>query len=284
MTAPKPPGSSPQWGSYGGWPPGWYPPPGGSLSVDGRPPPAGGRKAGWRMLAVFLTAEATFLLASLFVLLPFALADPRVAAAGPLPPMALLAALAVPTTLAALVAVGATRLFGSGPRRGRLLRELSVRWIWRDVGYGLVLGAAGLVLTIPASALWAAWVGTDRAHSAVGEAFDGQLLDPVTAVTLFLVVWLIAPMCEEVLFRGALWRALEHWRLNRWLIFVVTTLAFSVAHLELLRTPLLIMISLPIGLARVMTGNLLSSIVAHQANNLLPAIGLLLMTLGLMPG
>ncbi|MPZ65087.1 MAG: CPBP family intramembrane metalloprotease [Pseudonocardiaceae bacterium] len=236
------------------------------------------------MLAVFGVAEATFLLVSLFVLVPFALADPKVAEDGPLPPMALLAALAVPTTLAALVALGATQLLGSGSRLGRLHRELSVRWSWRDVGFGLVLGGIGLVLTIPASALWAAWVGTDQANSAVGEAFDGQRLGPVTAVTLFLVVWLIAPMCEEILFRGALWRAFEHWRLNRWLIFVVTTLLFSVAHLELLRTPLLIVVSLPIGLARVLTGNLLSSIVAHQANNLLPAIGLLLMTLGVDPG
>lgn len=235
------------------------------------------------MLAVFVLAEVTFLLISLFVLVPFALADPTLAEGGPLPPMALLAALAVPTTLAALVALGATRLLGSGPPLGRLRRELSLRWNWRDAGFGLALGAIGLVLTIPASALWSAWVGED-ANSAVGEAFDGQLLAPLPAVTLFLVVWLIAPMCEELLFRGALWRAFEHWRLNRWLIFIVTTLLFSVAHLELLRTPLLIVISLPIGLARMLTGNLLSSIVAHQANNLLPAIGLLLLSLGVMPG
>lgn len=255
-----------------------------SLPADGQPSVPGGRKAGWLMLAVFVVAEATFLLVSLLVLVPFALSEPRVAEGGPLPPMALLAALAVPTTLAALVAVGGTVLLGNGPRLGRLRRELALRWSSRDVGFGLVLGAVGLLLTIPTSALWAAWVGTDQANSAVGEAFDGQLLDPGTAVTLFLVVWLIAPLCEEVLFRGVLWRALEHWRLNRWLIFLVTTLVFSVAHLELLRTPLLLVISLPIALARMLTGNLLSSIVAHQANNLLPAIGLLLMTLGLMPG
>lgn len=29
-------------------------------------------------------------------------------------------------------------------------------------------------------------------------------------------------------------------RWNRWVIFIVTTLVFSVAHLEFLRTPLLI--------------------------------------------
>jgi uncharacterized protein len=33
----------------------------------------------------------------------------------------------------------------------------------------------------------------------------------------------------------------------------------------------------------LLTGNLLASIVAHQANNFLPAIGLLLLTLGAAP-
>jgi uncharacterized protein len=96
-------------------------------------------------------------------------------------------------------------------------------------------------------------------------------------------VWLLAPLCEEVLFRGALWRAFEHWRWNRWVIFVVTSLAFSVAHLELLRTPLLLVLSIPIGLARLFTGSLLASVVAHQVNNFLPAVGILLATSGLLP-
>ncbi|MQA15510.1 MAG: CPBP family intramembrane metalloprotease [Pseudonocardiaceae bacterium] len=235
------------------------------------------------MLVVFVAAEATFLLVSLLVLVPFAIADPRVAQGGPLPPGALLAALAVPTLLAALVAVGVTTLVGNGPAGGRLRRELAVRWSPRHLGIGLALGVGGLALTIPASALWAAWVGTDQANSAVGELFDGQRLAPSAAIVLFLAVWLVAPMCEEVLYRGALWRAMEHWRWNRWVIFGVTTLVFSVAHLELLRTPLLIVISLPIGLARMYTGNLLASIVAHQANNFLPAVGLLLITLGVLP-
>lgn len=140
------------------------------------------------------------------------------------------------------------------------------------------------MLTIPASALWVAWVGTEQASSAVGEAFDGQQLGAVAAVTVFLVVWLVAPVCEEVLYRGVLWRAMEHWRWNRWVIFIVTTLVFSVAHLEFLRTPLLIVVSVPVGLARMITGNLVGSIVAHQVNNFLPAAGLLLTITQLTPG
>jgi membrane protease YdiL (CAAX protease family) len=97
-------------------------------------------------------------------------------------------------------------------------------------------------------------------------------------------VWLVAPLCEEVLYRGVLWRAMEYWQWNRWVIFGLTTALFSVAHLELLRTPLLVVISLPIALARMLTGNLLAGIVTHQANNFLPAVGLLLITQGLVPG
>jgi membrane protease YdiL (CAAX protease family) len=86
-----------------------------------------------------------------------------------------------------------------------------------------------------------------------------------------------------VIFRGVLWRALEHWRWNRWVIFAVTSVVFSIAHLELLRTPLLLVLSIPIGVARLLTGNLLAGVVAHQVNNFLPAVGLFLATTGLVP-
>jgi membrane protease YdiL (CAAX protease family) len=45
--------------------------------------------------------------------------------------------------------------------------------------------------------------------------------------------------------------------------------------MELLRTPLLLVVSIPVGLARMLTGNLLASVVVHQVNNLLPALALL---------
>ncbi|MDQ3886847.1 MAG: CPBP family intramembrane metalloprotease [Actinomycetota bacterium] len=234
------------------------------------------------MLGIFVAAEVTFLLVSLLALVPFVIVDPSIADR-PLPGSALLVALTVPTVLATLVALGGTRLFSGGPAAGRVRRELAVGCNGRDLGIGLAFGAGGMALTIPASVLWARWVGEEQASSAVGELFDGQKLVPLVAVAVFLAVWLLAPLCEEVLFRGVLWRALEHWRWNRWLIFGVTTVAFAFLHFEFLRTPLLVIISIPIGLARLVTGNLLSSVVAHQANNFVPALGLLLITLGVAP-
>jgi len=42
-------------------------------------------------------------------------------------------------------------------------------------------------------------------------------------------------------------------------------------------------ITIPIGLARMVTGRLTASVIAHQVNNFLPALGLLLVSLGLLP-
>ncbi|WP_306747681.1 CPBP family intramembrane glutamic endopeptidase [Saccharothrix yanglingensis] len=235
---------------------------------------------GWRMLGVYLAAQVTMVLASAVVLLPFSTGD---ASGERLPPWPLLVLLVVPISLAVVVVVAGTRWLGAGPARGRAARELAARWDWRDLGVGAALGAGGLVLTLPAAALWTRWVGADEAGSAVGDAFSGLTLEPTAAVVAFLAVWLIAPLGEEVLFRGALWRALEHWGWNRWVVFAVTTLVFSLVHLELLRTPLLVVLSIPIGLARLLTGNLLAGVVAHQVNNFLPAVALLLTTTGVLP-
>ncbi|MEV8441127.1 CPBP family intramembrane glutamic endopeptidase [Actinosynnema sp. NPDC051121] len=229
-------------------------------------------------MAVFLVGQLTLFVVSAVVLLAHGSGDAALVDDG-----LLLALLVLPTSLGAVVAaVGVGRL-GGGPKAGRVWRELAVRWNLKDIAIGLGLGLGGLALTLPAAALWAAWVGEDQASSAVGDAFAGRELGPAAAVVVFLAVWLVAPMAEEVLFRGVLWRALEHLGWNRWVVFVATSLVFSFAHLELLRTPLLLVLSIPIGLARLLTGNLLASVVAHQVNNLLPAIALLLATTGNLP-
>lgn len=244
-------------------------------------PDRSSRRQGLRLFGIFLAAEVVFVVVSALVVL-VTLRGQGLSLDDPLPPNTLLSALLIPTVLAALVAVAGAAAVGRRTLWERLSHELAFRWQWRDVGIGLALGAGGLLLTLPAGLLWATWVGEDQAQSAVGELFDGQRLPLAIGLAVFFTVWLIAPLCEEVLYRGVLWRALEYWRWNPWLIFVVTTVVFSVAHFEFLRTPLLLVISIPIGLARIFTGNLLSSVVAHQANNFLPAVGLLLISQGLL--
>jgi membrane protease YdiL (CAAX protease family) len=66
-------------------------------------------------------------------------------------------------------------------------------------------------------------------------------------------------------------------------VFGLTTVIFAVSHLEPMRTSLLLVIGIPIGLARLFTGRLGASIVTHQINNFLPALAMLLVAFGVLP-
>ncbi len=220
----------------------------------------------------YLLAEATFLGSSALIVMPYIGTGN-----GHPPPAVLLLSLAVPTILAACVALLATRLRGNGPRV-----DLGLRFERDDILRGLTFGFGGLVLSIPAAALWSRVVGADQANSAVAELFAGQRFSVPLAVGVFLVVWLIAPVCEEIVYRGLLWAAMERNGASHKLAFALTTLLFALAHFEFTRTPLLLVISIPIGLARLSTGRLGASIIAHQINNLIPAVSLMLVLLGLL--
>ena len=184
----------------------------------------------------------------------------------------------MPTVLAAGVAMLITRLRGNGPRV-----DLGLVWSWHDVRVGLAYGIGGLVVTIPASLLYVVLVGPEQASSAVGDVFEGLRAGPVAALGVALVVVGLAPLCEEIVYRGLLWGALERYALPRWVPFVVTTLLFALAHFEFTRTPLLFVVALPIALARMRTGRLAASVVAHQVNNLLPGVVLALAIVGVLP-
>jgi uncharacterized protein len=271
-----PPGTYPP----GRYPPASYPPavhPAGSFTGGLPPllqPPRGISAAGparthrWG-LGAYLLVEAVFLLTSVLV-------GSLVMGGGPPAAGGLIAALAVPTVLAAGTAVVITRLRGNGPRT-----DLRLQWSWGDVGLGLAFGLGGLALTIPASLVYVSIVGQD-ASSAVGDVFGPIRTGPVLAVLVLLIVVFVAPLCEEIVYRGLLWGGVERLA-NRWVAFGVTTLLFAMAHFEFTRTPLLLVVALPIAVARLYTGRLLPSIVAHQVNNLLPGIVLMLGLLGLMP-
>ena len=221
-------------------------------------------------IGAYLVVEAVFVGVSLLIGFAFL--------GRPISVTALTLALAVPTVLAAAVAVLITRLRGNGPRA-----DLGLVWSWHDVRVGIAYGLGGLVITIPASLLYVVIVGAESAGSAVGDVFEGLRAGPLAALAVVLVVVVLAPLCEEIVYRGLLWGALERYALPRWVPFVVTTLLFAVAHFEFTRTPLLFVVALPIALARLRTGRLAASVVAHQVNNLVPGVVLALALVGVLP-
>ncbi|EID53262.1 CPBP family intramembrane glutamic endopeptidase [Saccharomonospora xinjiangensis] len=187
-----------------------------------------------------------------------------------------------PTVLAALAALAVTKIRGNGP-----LADLCLAWRWDDVKVGLKFGALGLVFTVVGVLVWTRVVGEHNATSAIGALVEDKPMSVSAAVTMFVYLWLLGPICEEIIYRGLLWGAAERlgWGTERWgrfAAFVLSTAVFAMSHLEPLRTSLLIVIAIPIGLARLVTGRLLGSIVAHQMNNFLPALAILLTSLGVI--
>lgn len=225
-------------------------------------------------LPAFLLAEATFLLLSVIVAL--ALLDRTVAGGAQLRLGAagIVVATVVPTVAAAGIALLVTWLRGNGPRI-----DLGLQVRARDVGIGVALGAAGLFLSAAAAAVWVSVVGPD-VSSALGDVLAGLRAPWPAALAIMVSVVVVAPVCEEILYRGLLWGALEKLGAGPWLAFGITTVVFAVAHFELLRAPLLVIIAIPIGFARLITGRLPASIVVHAFNNLLPGVAVFLMLIG----
>ncbi|SFO84467.1 hypothetical protein SAMN05421810_101153 [Amycolatopsis arida] len=226
----------------------------------------------------FLLVEAVLLASAAFVSALLRRA-PR---EGSIPMRDVLIGTMAPTVTAALVAVLITVVRGNGP-----LADLRLSWRWDDVRMGLRFGLLGLVCTTIGAFVWTRVVGEENASSAIGALVEDQPMAVSAAVAMFLYLWLLGPICEEVIYRGLLWGAVErmHWGKEKWgrlAAFLLSTAVFAVSHLEPLRTSLLLVIAIPIGLARLVTGRLLGSIVAHQMNNFLPALAILLTALGVV--
>jgi uncharacterized protein len=185
-------------------------------------------------------------------------------------------ALAVPTMTAAALALLITTWRGNGPGT-----DLRLRWSWRGLRMGLMFGIGALFVTVPVSRVYIKVAGP-HASSAVGAAFAGARAGLPVALAVFLVVAVVGPFCEEIVYRGMLWGAVER-RWGRWVALVVTTVIFALAHLEFTRFWLLLVVAIPIALARLYSGNLVAAVVAHQVTNLLPAAYLMLALTGSLP-
>lgn len=220
-------------------------------------------------LGAFILVELVYLVVSLSFLPLFGHGKPKSAAT-------LALAVVAPTLVAAGVAMAITRLRGNGPRV-----DLKLQWSVRGLGLGLLFGFGGLFLTLPASMIYLKIVGPN-ANSAAGALFGGVRTSWAWAVVVFLIVALVAPCCEEIVYRGLLWGALER-RWGRWVALTVSTVVFALAHLELMRIPLLLVVAIPIALARLYSGSLLASIVAHQVTNFLPGLIIMFGLVGAIP-
>jgi membrane protease YdiL (CAAX protease family) len=157
----------------------------------------------------------------------------------------------------------------------RVLRSLG--WMTIAIaGFALLFGAlvATLVL-LEGSSLHDLFEG-----GAVGMDMDGPPVDshsgPALAASAVVAIAVVAPVCEEVFFRGVMFGSLRGWK-GVWIAAAITAVVFSAAHLEF--APLVFADRLIAGfvwcLVYARSGRLLPGIMAHAANNAV-VIGLLL--------
>lgn len=144
---------------------------------------------------------------------------------------------------------------------GIALRRATLGWWAAALMGGLTIGLL--------SSRVAYWLQVINFPSLGGLEFISDLLtggDPVArAVFLFCVV-IGAPIAEELLFRGYLWRVLEG-LVPPPAILAITTLAFAAVHMDPTHVVGLLPTALLLGLLRWHSGSILPCVLAHLINN-----------------
>jgi membrane protease YdiL (CAAX protease family) len=108
----------------------------------------------------------------------------------------------------------------------------------------------------------------------VAENLTDRADDPVGVVALFLVVVGIAPVVEEIFYRG-LWQRAAQRRLGRWPGLLLGAVVFGVIHLQPIDTLALVAFGLVAGWLADRYGRLGPAIWAHVAFNLTAVVSLL---------
>ena len=83
----------------------------------------------------------------------------------------------------------------------------------------------------------------------------------------YLVVGLLAPLAEEMVFRGAILRSLLQWRSNPWVGIVISALLFAVIHMNPAQMPHAFLIGLLLGWMYWRTDSIVPGVVYHWVNN-----------------
>jgi membrane protease YdiL (CAAX protease family) len=85
-------------------------------------------------------------------------------------------------------------------------------------------------------------------------------------ILLFAAVAVIAPLLEELLFRGLLQKSISHY-LPVWAAIAISALIFGVMHMDFYAMPPLVMMGVIFGVLYHITGSLRVTILLHMINN-----------------
>lgn len=83
----------------------------------------------------------------------------------------------------------------------------------------------------------------------------------------YFVVGLLAPMAEEMVFRGAILCSLLKWTESHWLAIAISALLFAISHFNPAQFPHAFLIGILLGWLYYRTGSILPGMVFHWINN-----------------
>ena len=83
----------------------------------------------------------------------------------------------------------------------------------------------------------------------------------------YLSIGLLAPLAEEMVFRGAILRSLLRWKQNPWVGIVISALLFAVVHMNPAQMPHAFLIGLLLGWMYWRTDSIVPGVVYHWVNN-----------------
>lgn len=102
---------------------------------------------------------------------------------------------------------------------------------------------------------------------------------PLTTYATLVVAVFVAPVCEEVFFRGFVFMGLLRGMPLAWAI-VFSSLIFAVAHFDVGSFAVLFIIGLALAFLRWRTKSILPGILLHMLNNGIAALGIIVVMLG----
>ena len=165
-----------------------------------------------------------------------------------------------------------TRSKGSG-----VVADLGLRARWSDVWQG---GGAGALLQVVAVPLlyWPLLELLDQSASDLegpAQSLSDRADGVVGVVLLVIIVGVLAPIFEEIFYRGFMQQALVKRGLHPALGIGVTALVFGISHLQLLQLPGLVLAGALFGTLAHRAGRLGPAITAHVAFNMVTVVALL---------
>ena len=83
----------------------------------------------------------------------------------------------------------------------------------------------------------------------------------------YFVIGLMAPLVEELVFRGAILRALLRWKSNPWVGIIISAIIFSAVHMNPVQMPHAFLIGILLGWMYYRTDSIVPGVVYHWVNN-----------------